>query len=135
MWKFFSPRYWLALFEKLLIASEDKPILRALVIPIIATHIIPLPVPASFIIFIAFPAGIVAYLNKFALHSSEPLLMILAFIVVDLVIYGIAVLVCIPLTPLILKNALKFTRYVDGALEKLGQFSKDMLAKMNGKDK
>jgi len=128
---FFSLRFWLIWFEKMLILSQKRPIVRALIMPLVATHIIPLPLPTSFIIFVVFPAATTAYFQKLFFDSSSFLMLSAIFVLAEIVIYAILVLICIPLTPLILKKTIWFTRYLIERLEKLSNFSQKIISKFN----
>ena len=117
--------------EKILTATEERPVLRALIMPAIITHLIPLPIPASFLMFVALPAFIGREIARNAFHSSHILFVSVVAIIADVIIYGICVLICIPLTSFLLQKLLYFVGVTDGIMNIVGVFAKDVLSKMN----
>jgi hypothetical protein len=119
--------------ETLLIATEEKPVLRAILMPAIITHLVPLPIPLSFLMFIALPGFIGRAIVHDFFHNPSLPLMIIASVAADAIIYGLCVLICIPLAPFLLKKLLYFVGVTNGLMNIIGLYAKDTLAKMNSR--
>lgn len=123
--------------ERILAKTEKRPILRALVMPAIITHLIMLPPPIfpSFYVFVALPGIIGRIVAHSIFHNPGFYLVLVTIIASQIAIYGICVIICIPLAPFLLRNIFYFAGLTSAFTKVIWLFAKsvleDIVAKRN----